>query len=177
MSPYANTRLAPRSFRASAALHSYRQYRSYHRPVRSHDLQRHRDMHHLGNVRTRTTFVDDCHTVSFSSLAIARARTTPPMSGKPQLGYPDSAAACLPAGSGYKYVINRNVEETLNLFSVQIPVSTRSTPTLERKSATTFAVLVHERNGRDGPGAHSQSRGYSGDTTCGSTTQGINHND
>ncbi len=81
------------------------------------------------------------------------------MSGETTMGYPDSAAACLPAGSGYQIRINRNVEETLNLFSVQIHCQQRSTPTLERKSATTFAVIGTQRNGRDGPGAHSQSRG------------------
>ncbi len=81
------------------------------------------------------------------------------MSGETTIGLSDSAAACLPAGSGYQIRYQPDVEETLNLFSVQIHCQHTVNPTLERKSATTFAVIGTRAERRDGPGAHSQSRG------------------
>ncbi|SQD03296.1 Uncharacterised protein [Escherichia coli] len=121
----------------------YRQCRSYHRPVRSHDLQRHDDMHHLGNVARGRPFVDDCHIGIVQQLSdSAGTHNAADVRRNQQLGYPDSAAACLPAGSGYQ--IRYQPERRRNPESVQRAdplVSTRSTPTLERKSATTFAVI------------------------------------
>ena len=137
------------------------------------------DMHHLGNVRTRTTFVDDCHIGIVQQLSdSAGTHNAADVRRNHNRVIQIQLQHVFQQDRATKYVINRNVEETLNLFSVQIHCQhTVNTDAGEEvcnhfrsdwyTSGTDATVLARIAKVGDN----------SGDTTCGSTTQGINHND
>lgn len=115
--------------------------------------------------------------VSFSSLAIARARTTPPMSGETTIGLSSSAAAYLPAGLGCRTRYRLAHRRSPDLFCVQVNGQHAVNADAGQKIRHHFCGDWHtSRTNTTVLTSITEVRDNGGDTTCRSTTQSINHN-
>jgi anaerobic selenocysteine-containing dehydrogenase len=136
------------------------------------------DVHHLRNVSTRTALVDDSHVgvvQQFSDSTCANhaadVRRNHDRVVQVQLQHvfeQDRAA---------EYVINRNVEEALDLLCVQVNRQNAVNAYAGQEVSDNFSSDWHTR-GTDATvlAGVAKVRNNSRDTACGSTAQGIDHN-
>ena len=79
---------------------------------------------------------------SSNNLATARARTTPPISGETTTGFSMLRANISSSKIGVPKTLSTGTSKKPWICSAcKSTVNTRSTPTLDKKSATTFAVI------------------------------------
>ncbi|CQC00391.1 Uncharacterised protein [Salmonella enterica subsp. enterica serovar Typhimurium str. DT104] len=137
------------------------------------------DVHHLRNVRARTTFINDSHIGIVQQLSdSAGTNHAANIRGNHDRVIQIQLQHIFEQDWATEHVINRNVKEALDLFSMQIygenAVNADAGQEVSdnfcgnRHTGGTYATVLTciAKVGDNG-----------GDTTCGSTTQGINHND